>query len=226
MKSLFKISLSLLAAAMLFSCNDKEELPVYLQTMATVHSSDGQLDYFSSDIGVALHPQEDLYWTDSIKDGGRILLYFYTKDDTSLPDWEINVTAYKEVLVQNLTQFESSDRDTLDNQPLNDMYSAWIGNDYMNILFTNYVSSAQKAQKFELVRVKDKDRTQPGQWPLVCLELKHNTPSISPYYVQEQVTSFDLRPLKAEFAGQDTVYIQFGYKVEQHYTHTFTYALK
>lgn len=226
MKSLVKTGLITLTALLLFACQGKEDYPAYLQTMATVHSTDGVLDYFTSDIGVQLNPQEGLYWTDSIKDGGRILLYFYTKDDVNLPEWNVTVTAYKEVLVQDLTTFETTDRDTLDNQPLNDLYSAWIGHDYMNVLFTNYVSSAEKAQKFELVRVKEKDQIQTGQWPLVTLELKHNTPSITPYYVQEQVTSFDLRPLKAEFAGQDTVYVRFGYKLEEHYTHTFVYALK
>jgi len=221
-KYLPALALALILCA-LSSCMKEEEYPSYYQTMATVQSDDSNVN-FMSDAGILLVPTNEFYWSDSIKNGERVLLYFRTTADETQNQWEITVISYSQVYIFGLTQFDTAAEDSTYNQELYNLQSGWIGKGYLNLLFSNYVTKESK-YSFDLVRIREEDTTQ-GNWPLVSLHLHHNAASISPLVIQDQIISYDLADLRQEFAGQDTLFVKFCYKIDKNYNYTFTYALK
>lgn len=198
------------------------------QTFATLVASDlTKGETFIADGGIKLI-DEDYKKPDSIPYNTRFLIAFSVWDyniNTEDSTWIIDLSAFRIIPKYDLYMLSDSTPDLSTNQQL---YLFDYCSYYNNLLTVscNTFASKDKMDYLALTRNCSQDSIDGDGKHYVNLELKHYTPAINVHNNQWKLTSYDLSPLKAEFADKtDTLYINFIYTVENPDTIQLKYAM-
>lgn len=227
-----KISiLSIIISMTLASCSnfwDKDvNYPIYYEAMVKVECCEDDI-VFLTDNNIYLEAQDNATLNDSIKTGDRIWIYFTFGDSITNDRWNIGLKSYCPVTLDSLTTIPADQEDTLQTQPLYAMHHYWISNDYLNVIFYNFLP-AVKESSFDLMWERSKDI---DSIPEISLHLQHHANQISSYWYNTQMISFDLKPLKEAFSTADSIKVQFNYVIlndnsyRNPYTQTLYYETK
>lgn len=215
MKHIYKALLALAFILPLASCSgfwgDKESDLIYYESMADVHSIQNNAVVFKSNPNLYFKSQENFHLDDSISLGDRVWLYFTIVDSLSPGLYDIHVYSYSEVVSRSLVRLEKNADDSIQSMDLFKVHKCWISNNYLNLIFYAY-SSFLPNSSFELVRDMTREDTLAAK-PKVYLELRHNTASVTPHWYNLEMMSFDLKPIRDQYPGQDTIAVRFSYKI-------------
>jgi len=213
MKNRYKALGVFLLILPLASCSDfwgKDEPDlVYYESMASVQSIKANNVIFKSNPSLYFTSQDGFDLDDSIAEGDRVWLYFTLVDSVSPTMYNIHIYSYAEVDTRPFYQLEKIASDTILSQTIHQLQKCWISDNYLNVIFYAYVSIPPNSS-FELVRDMMREDTLSAK-PKIYLDLRHNAASVSPYWYNLKMMSFDLRPIREQYAGRDTIAVQFSY---------------
>jgi hypothetical protein len=213
MKSIYKALLVFAIILPLASCSNfwGEDEPdvIYYESMANVHSIQNNSVLFKANPSLYFTSQDGFELDDSISTGDRVWLYFTLIDSLSSTMYNINIYSYAEVESRPFFQLEKDASDTILSKDIYQLQKCWISDNYLNVIFYAY-ASVSPFSSFELVRDMNREDTLAAK-PKIYLDLRHNTASITPYWYNLEMMSFDLRPIREQYAGQDTISVQFSY---------------
>jgi hypothetical protein len=221
-----KLILIIMATALFFSCNDKDDnlYENFLVDIATVENPSQNTKFY-----LQLDNDERL-WTYSTnlryyrpKDGQRVIANYAVltnKSDTSNYDHDIRLIDVYEILTKGIFRIKSEQQDSIGNDPLQ-IIQMWVGSDYLNVEF-NY-PGLNKIHFISLVS----DSTKTYDDNKFHLEFRHNANGDYPSYSKWGMASFDLRSLKLS-APSDSLQMvihtrEFGSPENRTYNLTYKY---
>jgi len=183
--------------------NDKDsDIKNYYEGMATVTSAD-EYPSFITDNGYTLDCSNKINIdTGAIFVVGERVFLTYSFGDTTTHApkvYPIVLSSFGKVDVKSFVTLEKGATDIYKDQTLHSYTYFWTSGNYFNAVFYAF-KPLSETSSFELVRVKENETsTAQDTLPTVCMELRHNTSSISDYYYNLQLYSFDLSTLRTEF---------------------------
>ncbi|MDD3431137.1 MAG: NigD-like C-terminal domain-containing protein [Bacteroidales bacterium] len=213
MKNIYIAALVFALILPLASCSDfwggDEPEVIYYESMANVHNIQTNNIIFKSNPHLYFTSQDGFDLDDSIAEGDRVWLYFTLVDSVSPSMYNIHIYSYAEVDSRPFYQLEKDTNDTILSQDIYQLQKCWISDNYLNVIFYAFASVSPNSS-FELVRDMNREDTLAAK-PKIYLDLRHNTASVTPYWYNLEMMSFDLRPIREQYAGQDTIAVQFSY---------------
>ncbi len=225
MKNIYKALSVFLLILPLASCSgfwgENKPDSVYYESMANVQSIKTNNVIFKSNPSLYFTSQDGFDLDDSIAEGDRVWLYFTLVDSVSPSMYNIHIYSYSEVDTRPFYQLEKGANDTILSQNLHQLQKCWISDNYLNVIFYAYASISPNSS-FELVREMIREDTSASK-PKIYLDLRHNTASVTPYWYNLKMMSFDLRPIREQYAGQDTISVQFSYTLSDRQHVNFYY---
>jgi hypothetical protein len=189
----------------LTSCfnSDDENYAVTYQTLATVTNA-GNYPSFLTDDGYVLRTSNEVETdtTTALKVGERYFLLYVLGDTTSThgtKTYPIILKDLNKVNVWNYSSVEKNATDTIVNAGLRSVSFFGLGRDYLNIIFSTYKSTSSY-DDVQLVRLKKKETDSPvDTMPTIYFELRHNVHSLNFTDYNTLITSFNLKPLVADY---------------------------
>ena len=213
MKNIYKALSVFLLILPLASCSgfwgENKPDSVYYESMANVQSIKTNNVIFKSNPSLYFTSQDGFDLDDSIAEGDRVWLYFTLVDSVSPSMYNIHIYSYAEVDSRPFYQLEKDANDTILSQGIFQLQKCWISDNYLNVIFYAYASVSSNSS-FELVRDMNREDTLAAK-PKIYLDLRHNTASVTPYRYNLEMMSFDLRPIREQYTGQDSIAVQFSY---------------